>query len=71
MADRTYKMVEIVGTSPDGVDQAVRNGLARANRTLRNLDWFEVTEIRGQVVDGAPAHFQVSMKVGFRLDDED
>lgn len=71
MADRTYKMVEIVGTSPDGVDQAIRNGLARANRTLRNLDWFEVTEIRGQVLDGAPAHFQVSMKVGFRLDDED
>ncbi len=71
MADRTYKKVEIVGTSPDGVDQAIRNGIARANRTLRNLDWFEVTEIRGQVIDGEPAHFQVSMKVGFRLDDDD
>lgn len=71
MADRTYKLVEIVGTSPDGVDQAIRNGLARAARTLRNLDWFEVAEIRGQVVDGAPAHFQVSMKVGFRLDDDE
>ena len=71
MADRTYKKVEIVGTSPDGVDAAIRNGIARANRTLRNLDWFEVTEVRGQIVDGVPAHFQVSMKVGFRLDDED
>lgn len=71
MADRTYKKVEIVGTSPDGVDAAIRNGIARANRTLRNLDWFEVTEVRGQIVDGEPAHFQVSMKVGFRLDDED
>jgi len=71
MADRTYKKVEIVGTSPDGVDAAIRNGVTRAGRTLRNLDWFEVTEIRGQIVDGAPAHFQVSMKVGFRLDDED
>jgi flavin-binding protein dodecin len=71
MADRTYKKVEIVGTSPDGVDAAIRNGLARAARTLRNLDWFEVTEIRGQVVDGAPAHVQVGMKVGFRLDDDD
>lgn len=70
MADRTYKKVEIVGTSPDGVDQAIRNGLDRAARTLRNLDWFEVTEIRGQVIDGAPAHFQVGMKVGFRLDDD-
>ena len=71
MADRTYKKVEIVGTSPQGVDEAIRNGLARAARTLRNLDWFEVTEIRGQVVDGEPAHFQVGMKVGFRLEDDE
>jgi flavin-binding protein dodecin len=71
VTDRTYKKVEIVGTSPDGVDQAIRNGLARAARTLRNLDWFEVAEIRGQVVDGAPAHVQVTMKVGFRLDDDE
>ena len=71
MADRTYKKVEIVGTSPEGVDQAIRNGLARAARTLRNLDWFEVTEIRGQVVEGEPAHVQVTMKVGFRLEDDE
>lgn len=69
MTDRTYKKVEIVGTSPESVQQAIRNGIAKANRTVRNLDWFEVTEIRGQIVDGDVAHFQVTMKVGFRLDD--
>ena len=69
MADHTYRVTDIVGTSPEGVEQAVRNGVRRAARTLRNLDWFEVTEVRGQIVDGDVAHFQVSMKVGFRLDD--
>jgi hypothetical protein len=69
MGNRTYRVTEIVGTSHEGVDQAVRNGLARASQTLRHLDWFEVTEIRGQVVDGVPEHFQVGMKVGFRLED--
>jgi len=51
------------------VQQAIRNGVERAGQTLRNVEWFEVTEIRGQVADGAVAHFQVSLKVGFRLDD--
>lgn len=69
MTNRTYRVTEIVGTSPDSVDQAVRNGIARANATLRNLDWFEVAEIRGHLVDGNIDHFQVTMKVGFRLDD--
>ena len=69
MTDRTYKITEIVGTSPEGVDQAVRNGLAKANETLRNLDWFEVVSIRGHIQDGAVGHFQVTMKIGFRLDD--
>ena len=69
MTDRTYRVTEIVGTSPEGVDQAIRNGIGRANATLRNLDWFEVTEIRGHLVDGAVDHFQVGLKVGFRLDD--
>ena len=69
MADATYKVSEIVGTSPESIQQAVRNGVARANRTLRNLDWFEVTNIRGFIEDGAVAHFQVTMKVGFRLED--
>ena len=71
MSDHTYSVSEIVGSSPDGVDQAIRNGIARASRTLRNLDWFEVTEIRGHLDDGDIGHFQVTMKVGFRLDDSD
>jgi hypothetical protein len=69
MADRTYRITEIVGTSPESVDQAVRNGIKRASQTLRHLDWFEVTEIRGNITDGDIAHFQVSLKVGFRLED--
>lgn len=70
MTNRTYRVTEIVGTSPDGVDQAIRNGLQRAGRTLRHLDWFEVTQIRGNVMDGAVDHYQVGMKVGFRLEDD-
>jgi flavin-binding protein dodecin len=69
MTNRTYRVTEIVGTSPDGVDGAVRNGLQRAAQTLRHLDWFEVTQIRGQMEEGQVAHFQVGMKVGFRLED--
>ncbi len=69
MSDNTYRVTEIVGSSPEGVDQAIRNGLERASQTLRNLDWFEVSEIRGHLEDGRPAYFQVTMKVGFRLDD--
>jgi flavin-binding protein dodecin len=70
MSDHTYRVTEIVGTSPDSVDQAIRNGIARAKQTLRNLDWFETSEIRGHLADGEIKHFQVTMKVGFRLDDE-
>jgi flavin-binding protein dodecin len=70
MSNRTYRVTEIVGTSPDGIDQAVRNGIERASKTLRHLDWFEVTQVRGQVKDGAVEHFQVGLKVGFRLEDE-
>lgn len=69
MTNRTYRVSEIVGTSPDGVDTAIRNGISRAAQTLRHLDWFQVTEIRGHVVDGRIDHFQVGMKVGFRLED--
>ncbi|MEV4099581.1 dodecin [Nonomuraea sp. NPDC049649] len=69
MTDRTYRVTEIVGTSPESVDQAIRNGISRAAQTLRHLDWFEVTEIRGQIEDGEVAHFQVGLKVGFRLED--
>ena len=70
MSDHTYRVTEIVGTSPDSVEQAIRNGIARANQTLRNLDWFEATEIRGHLADGEIKHFQVTLKVGFRLDEE-
>jgi dodecin len=70
MTDRTYKRIDIVGTSPDGVDQAIRNGLSKASETVRHLDWFEVDEIRGHLQDGEVAHFQVVMKVGFRIDEE-
>ena len=69
MSDHTYRVTEIVGTSSDSVQQAIRNGIARASQTVRNLDWFETTEIRGHIVDGAVEHFQVTMKVGFRLDE--
>ena len=71
MSNRTYRVSEIVGTSPDGIDQAVRNAVERAGQTLRHLDWFEVTQVRGQIKDGAVEHFQVTMKVGFRLEDDE
>jgi flavin-binding protein dodecin len=69
--DHTYKITEIVGSSSEGVDDAIRNGIGRARKTLRNLDWFEVTDIRGALNDGDIGWFQVTMKVGFRLDDGD
>jgi flavin-binding protein dodecin len=68
MTDHTYRVTEIVGTSTEGVDQAIRNGIQRASATLRELDWFEVTQVRGHIEDGDVAHFQVGLKVGFRLD---
>jgi flavin-binding protein dodecin len=69
MTDRTYRVTEIVGTSTDGVDAAIRNGIHRAGETLRHLDWFEVTEIRGHLADNDIDHIQVTMKIGFRLED--
>jgi len=71
MSDHTYRVTEIVGTSPESVDQAIRNGIARASQTLRNLDWFEVTQVRGQIENGQVQHYQVGLKVGFRLEDAD
>lgn len=70
MSDHTYRVTEIVGTSHEGIDQAVRNGIARASQTLRNLDWFEVTQVRGQIENGQIEHYQACMKVGFRIEDE-
>lgn len=69
MTDRTYRVTEIVGTSPESVQQAIRNGIHRAGETVRHMDWFEVSQIRGTVEDGEIGHFQVQMKVGFRLED--
>ena len=68
MSDHTYKVSEIVGTSPDGVDQAIRNALAKASESLHGLDWFEVVNVRGHLEEGAIKHFQVTIKIGFRLD---
>ena len=65
----TYRLTEIVGTSSDSIHQAVRNGLARAAQTIRHLDWFEVSQIRGTVKDGEVGVFQVTMKVGFRVEE--
>jgi len=67
--DHTYRVTELVGSSPDSIEQAIRNAISRAGTTLRRLDWFEVTEIRGHIVDGAVGHFQVGLKVGFQLEE--
>ena len=69
MTDHVYRVTEIVGSSTEGLEPAIRNAVGRASQTLRNLDWFEVTNIRGHLEDGAVGHFQVTLKVGFRLDD--
>ena len=69
MSNRTYRVTEIVGTSPESIDAAIRNGLTRAAETLRHLDWFEVTQIRGHLDGDAIDHIQVGLKVGFRLED--
>ena len=71
MADHIYRIAEIVGTSPEGVDDAIRNAVTRASQTLRNIDWFEMTEVRGHLADGQVADWQVTVKVGFRLEDGD
>ena len=71
MSDRTYRVTEIVGTSPDTIESAIRNGIERASKTLRHLDWFEVTGIRGQITDSEVGHYQVTMKIGFRLEDDE
>jgi len=71
VSDSTYRIIELTGTSSAGVTEAMQNGVARAHKTLRNLDWIEVNNIRGHIADGRIAHFQVSIKVGFRMDDPD
>jgi hypothetical protein len=65
----TYGITEVVGTSTSSIDEAIASAVARASTTVRGLDWFEVTEIRGHLEDGAVAHYQVGLKIGFRLED--
>jgi dodecin len=69
MSDHVYKSVEITGSSPVGIKEAVDRAIEKAAQTIRNMDWFEVTDIRGVLADGAVAHYQVTVKIGFRLDD--
>jgi len=69
MADHIYKKIELVGSSPKSFDEAVRNALIRARKTVRNMRWFEVTETRGYLEEGEISHWQVTLKVGFTLDE--
>lgn len=69
MSNHVYKTIELVGSSPNGSDDAVKNAIARAGATVRNLRWFEVVETRGHLEDGKIAHWQVTLKVGFTLDE--
>lgn len=66
MSHHVYNITEIVGTSPEGTDAAISNAIAEASKTLRNLDWFEVQSVRGQIDDNKVAHWQVTLKIGFR-----
>lgn len=68
MSDHVYKLIEVVGSSENSSDEAVRNAVAKASQTLHNLDWFEVVESRGHIINGKVAHFQVTVKIGFRLE---
>ena len=69
MSDHTYRVTEIVGSSSESVEAAIRSGVARAGQTLRGLDWFEVTQVRGRIADGQVSQFQVGLKIGFRLEE--
>jgi flavin-binding protein dodecin len=69
MAEHVYKKIEIVGSAPNGFEEAIQNALARASKTIRNMRWFEVAESRGYIEDGKIAHWQVTLKIGFTLED--
>ena len=68
MSSHVYRVIKVVGSSPDGVDAAIANAISRAGETIRNLDWFEVVETRGRIENGSIAHTQVTLEVGFRLE---
>ena len=69
MTDHVYKSIELTGSSSSTVEDAVQNAITKAAKTMRNMHWFQVTETRGHIVEGKVAHWQVTLKVGFRLDD--
>ena len=69
MKDHVYRLSEVVGSSTTGVDDAIRTAITRASRTVRNIEWFEVQEVRGHVSEGQVAHVQVTLKIGFRVED--
>lgn len=68
MSDHVYKLIEIVGSSARSSDDAIANAIAKASKTVHNMDWFEVKEMRGHIVNGKVGHYQVTLKIGFRLD---
>ena len=68
MTDQVYKLVDLVGTSSESVTDAIQSAIARASKTIRNIRWFEVVQVRGDVADGKVGHYQVTLKVGFTLD---
>jgi hypothetical protein len=69
LSDHVYRLSEIVGSSPTSIDDAIRTAVRKASETVRNIEWFQTQEVRGQVVDGDVAYFQVTMKIGFRVED--
>ncbi len=69
MSEHVYKIIELAGSSETSIEEAIQNAIAKASRTLKKLRWFEVVETRGQIEDGKPAHYQVTLKVGFTLED--
>jgi flavin-binding protein dodecin len=69
VSNHVYRLSEIVGSSPTSVDDAIRSAITKASQTVRNIEWFQTQEIRGQVVDGDVAYFQVTLKIGFRVED--
>ncbi len=69
MSEHVYKLIEVVGSSPESSDAAIKNAIAKASKNVKNLNWFEVIETRGHIVDGTVGHYQVTLKIGFRLED--
>ncbi len=69
MSEHTYKLIELVGSSPVSSDEAIKNAITKAAATVKHMSWFELVETRGHIVDGKVAHFQVTIKVGFRIED--